>query len=136
MEVRGRLVHLQSAFEDCQLGALHSSPRNDLLIVQLFAITFNNRPLSHDRKVIITRDVCSGQPPLSLDVRVPCVHYCGFVVKTVVTELTARDCPVGLGAWPHAQCTRRYCWAHGRLRSTRGAIVLETTCSATCSDLW
>ena len=55
---------LQSAFEDCQLGALHSSPRNGLLIIQLFAITFNNRPLSHDRKVIITRDVCSGQPPL------------------------------------------------------------------------
>ena len=55
---------LQSAFEDCQLGALHSSPRNGLLFVQLFSITFNNRPLSHDRKVIITRDVCSGQPPL------------------------------------------------------------------------
>ena len=65
VEVRGRLVHLQSAFEDCQLGALHSSPRNGLLFVLLFAITFNNRPLSHDRKVIITRDVCSGQPPLS-----------------------------------------------------------------------
>ena len=52
---------LQSAFNNCQLGTLHSG----LLFVWLSAITFNNRPLVTRQKVNnIIRDVCSGQPPL------------------------------------------------------------------------
>ena len=100
---------LQSAFEDCQLGALHSSPRNGLLIIQLFAITFNNRPLSHDRKVIITRDVCSGQPPLSGR-----VGYCVTQACVWVSGLTSSHCVVDEWAW-WLMCHTSLCvgvWRH------------------------
>ena len=42
---------LQSTFNNCQLGTLHSSPRSGLLFVWLSAITFNNRPLVTRQKV-------------------------------------------------------------------------------------
>ena len=42
---------LQSAFNDCQLGTLHSSHRNGLQFVWLSAITFNNCPLVTSQKV-------------------------------------------------------------------------------------
>ena len=71
LEWRFGLSRPSSAFEDCQLEALHSSPRNGLLFVQRFLITVC---LSQDRKVIITCDVCSGQPPPPYNPDLECVQ--------------------------------------------------------------